>query len=343
VRRFGYVFDPLFLICCSLYAANRWLIKPHSHIVFFHSWFNDLWLIPCALPPVLLVQRWLGLRIHDEPPTAGEIAAHLVGWSILFEVIGPHIMRTVGDPWDAVAYTFGAVVGFICWRVLKFTDLGWDPGFDFLAPFYRRMEWVLAGKKLQRCRTAFLLPAPTPRRALLIGEGHGRFLAPLLKMHPGVHCICVDASKRMLDVTRARLVELGLDTRNVEFVQADLAEWTPPRNSFDLIVTHFVLDCFTERQLELIVARLANAATAEARWLAADFRKPKKGLARWRAQAILAVMYIFFRWATGIAAERLPAIDSLMGRQGFVLRERRIFEWGLLQSDLWARELALLA
>jgi len=147
----------------------------------------------------------------------------------------------------------------------------------------------------------------------------------------------------MLDVTRARISELGLDAGNVEFVHADLVGWTPPGNSFDLIVTHFVLDCFTERQLELILARLAHAATADARWLAADFREPEKGPARWRAQAILAVMYIFFRWATGIAAERLPAIDALMGRQGFVLRERRIFEWGLLQSDLWGRERASLA
>ena len=89
--------------------------------------------------------------------------------------------------------------------------------------------------------------------------------------------------------------------------------------------------------MEPILARLADAATADACWLAADFRKPEKGPARWRAQAILALMYVFFRWATGIAATRLPGVDPLLRKQGFVLRERRILEWGLLQSDLWRR------
>jgi ubiquinone/menaquinone biosynthesis C-methylase UbiE len=323
-----------------MYAANRWWIKPHTQIVFFHAWFNDLWLIPCALPPLLLLQRWCGLRNHDDPPTLGEIAAHLVGWSILFEVIGPHIMRTTGDAWDAVAYAFGATVAFVWWRVLKIYSPPKSGSFDLLAPFYRRMEWVLAGAKLQRCRLAFLAEVPAPRRALLIGEGHGRFLAPLLQAHPKAHCVCVDASQRMLDVTRARILELGLGAEKVEFVQADLATWTPPVNSFDLIATHFVLDCFTEAQLERILRGLAMAATADARWLAADFNEPREGPARWRAQAILAVMYVFFRWATGIAAEKLPVVDGLMEKQGFVLRSRRMFEWGLLRSDLWARSQA---
>ena len=58
-------------------------------------------------PPVLLIQYWLGLRAHDWAPTFGEVAAHVVGWSILFEVIGPHIMPTTGDPLDAASYAVG--------------------------------------------------------------------------------------------------------------------------------------------------------------------------------------------------------------------------------------------
>jgi hypothetical protein len=126
VRRFTYVGDPIFLICCALYATNRWLVKPHVHAVFFHSWFNDLLLIPCALPPLLLIHRWLKLRAHDEPPTAWEIAGHLIGWSVLFEWIGPHIMRTTGDPWDVVAYTVGAVAAFCCWRMFRVRPLSSD-------------------------------------------------------------------------------------------------------------------------------------------------------------------------------------------------------------------------
>ncbi len=332
MRRFRYVFDPLCLFCCALYAANRWLIKPHCHIVFFHSWFNDTLLIPCALPPVLLAQRWLGLRAHDQFPTAGEIFAHWVGWSILFEWIGPHILPTTGDVWDAVAYGAGAIVAFGLWQVADR-----PANFDWLAPHYRWMEWLLAGPKLQRCRAAFLPALAAPRNVLIVGQGHGRFVVELLRQYPEVRCTCVDSSRRMLDVTRQRLAAEGLDATRVEFVHADILEWTPPDRAYDVVATHFVLDCFRPEQLARVLPKLARAAAPEARWLLSDFNEPASGLARWRARVILEVMYVFFRWAVALPASKLTAPDSLLAQCGFQLRERRVFEWGLLHSDLWVQ------
>jgi hypothetical protein len=117
VKRFRYFFDPLCLVCCALYALNRWEIKPHTHLAFFRFWFNDSLLIPCALPPLLQVYRWLKLRTHDDRPSSAEIFGHLVLWSALFEWIGPHLMRgTTGDWRDVVAYSVGGLAAFICWR-----------------------------------------------------------------------------------------------------------------------------------------------------------------------------------------------------------------------------------
>ncbi len=333
VRRFGYVFDPLFLLCCALYAANRWLIKPHSHIEFFHSWFNDILLIPCALPPLLLVHRWLKIRPPAAMPTIGEIAAHWAGWSVLFEVIGPHIMRTVGDPWDVVAYGAGAILAGLWWRRPSSNSAG----FDLLAPHYRWMEIVLAGEKLQRCRAAFLHSIPAPRRALLIGEGNGRFLTQLLRAWPDTQCICVDSSASMLEKARARIISAGLGVSNVQFTHADILEWTPPSGQFDLIISHFVLDCFRPEQLEGLVARLSKATAPDARWLIADFSEPPSGIAKWRARAILEAMYLFFGFATGLSADHLTVPDTILARSDFLLRERREFDWGLLHSDLWEK------
>jgi ubiquinone/menaquinone biosynthesis C-methylase UbiE len=336
VRRFRYVFDPLCLICCLLYAANRWLIKPHCHIIFFHNWFNDTLLIPCALPPVLLLQRWLGLRTHDQFPTAGEVIAHVAGWSILFEVIGPHILPTIGDPLDAVAYAGGGAFAFYWWRWMERREPAERPAnFDWLAPHYRWMEWILAGPKLQRCRAAFLNGLPAPRHALIVGQGHGRFVVELLRRHPQARCTCVDSSRRMIEVTRRRLAAHGLDAGRVEFVHADILRWTPPRAAYDLVVTHFVLDCFRREQLARVVPSLAEAATPEARWLLADFHEPPAGIAKWRARAILEMMYLFFRWAADLPASELTAPDAMLTQCGFKLCERRTFEWGLLHSDLW--------
>lgn len=117
MRPFGYFRDPLFLLCCALYALNRWVLKPRVHSAFLHDHFNDLLLIPCALPVLLWLQRKLRIRTHDQPPTVGELALYLVVWSILFEFIGPHLMRGVtGDPWDVVSYFAGGILAAAWWN-----------------------------------------------------------------------------------------------------------------------------------------------------------------------------------------------------------------------------------
>lgn len=80
-----------------------------------HAYFNDLWLIPCALPLLLWLQRRAGLRGHDGLPTRTEVLGTLVLWSVLFEVLGPRWMPVTGDPWDVVAYGVGAMVSWIWW------------------------------------------------------------------------------------------------------------------------------------------------------------------------------------------------------------------------------------
>jgi ubiquinone/menaquinone biosynthesis C-methylase UbiE len=209
--------------------------------------------------------------------------------------------------------------------------------FDLLAPHYRWMEWLLAGEKLQRCRTAFVQAIPRPRRVLMLGEGNGRCLVELLRAYPEAHFTCVDASRPMLDRARARVRTQGLGDERVEFVHADVAEWQPPLGRFDLLVTHFFLDCFRADQLVQIIPRLAAAAAPGARWLLADFREPASGVVRWRARAILRTMYFFFQRVTRLSASRLTPPDSFLQKCGFALRKRSLSEWGLLHSDLWER------
>jgi ubiquinone/menaquinone biosynthesis C-methylase UbiE len=209
--------------------------------------------------------------------------------------------------------------------------------FDTLAPHYRWMEWLLAGGKIQRCRTAFLGETKQACRALLVGEGNGRFLSELLRANSSVQVTYVDASARMLEQARARLQRDGRSAERVDFIHADILSWSPPRDGFDLLVTHFFLDCFRPHQLAEVVARLSAVAAPDARWLVSDFREPDGGLAQWRAHWILTVMYWFFRIVTRLPARQLTPPDPFLEQQGFVLQSRRLSEWGLLHSDLWVR------
>lgn len=114
---FRYALDPLCLSACFLYAVNRWLIEPVCAWPFLHEHFNDLLLIPAALPLILGLQRWIGLRRHDRPPTVLEIIGHLLVWSLISELLGPFVFAwSVGDLLDVLAYSAGALVAGAWWN-----------------------------------------------------------------------------------------------------------------------------------------------------------------------------------------------------------------------------------
>jgi ubiquinone/menaquinone biosynthesis C-methylase UbiE len=210
--------------------------------------------------------------------------------------------------------------------------------FEALAPHYRWLEFCLAGEKLQRCRTAFLEQVTEACNVLVVGEGNGRFLVECLCRCAHAKVTCLDASGQMLRIARSRIERLGLARGQVNFFQGDILTWRPAEGPFDLIVTQFFLDCFTSEQLELVVSKLSEAATPRVSWLLADFQVPGTGLRRVRAQIIHGLMYWFFRVITKLPARHLTPPDQFLTAQGFSLRERKVFELGLLHTDWWIRE-----
>lgn len=209
--------------------------------------------------------------------------------------------------------------------------------FDLLAPHYGWMERVLAGRLLQRARTAWIDPLADREHLLIAGVGHGRCLHALLPRHRRLRVTCVDASAGMLREAESRARRAGLDLARVQFIHARLPEWKPAAASCDALATHFFLDCFAPRELAAVVAALAGAATPEASWIVTDFAVPPRGWTRQRARAVHALMYAFFRVATRLPARRLTPPDALLAAQGFALAGRRTFSRGLLQSDWWRR------
>jgi SAM-dependent methyltransferase len=209
--------------------------------------------------------------------------------------------------------------------------------FDRLAPHYRWMESILAGSLLQRCRLAWLDEVADARRVLIAGEGTGRFLAACAPRMPHARFTVVDSSSGMLAQAEARWRRAGGAADHLSVVHAALPEWTPPTGEFDLVATHFFLDCFPEPELRAVVERLSGAAAPAACWLLSDFEVPATGVARLRAKLVLALAYAFFRLATRLPARRLTPPEPALLAMGFHCRHRQTFNAGLLKSELWHR------
>lgn len=194
---------------------------------------------------------------------------------------------------------------------------------DRIARSYRWLEYAGFGRALEHRREAFLSEVANARRVLVLGDGDGRALAALLAAAPQARIDYVDLSARMLQLARGRAGDLRVAYRQ------DDARTTPlPAAEYDLIVTHFFLDCFDAADQAHLIARITSAATPQARWLVSEFR---------RSGFLVRALYLFFRAATGLKTRRLVDHHPLFQRYGFRSARSESAWRGLLASELWIR------
>jgi len=207
--------------------------------------------------------------------------------------------------------------------------------FDRVARFYRAMEYLSFGPLLERCRCTHLAALAGARRALVIGDGDGRFTVRMLAANPQLHALAVDASPQMLRLLTKRAERAGQRDR-VAAACEDARTFVPRADGCDLVVTHFFLDCLTEDEAADLVARIRPHFAAGARWLVSEFDVPaSNALGAWASRAVIAALYRAFGVLTGLAVREIPPWRRILADAGMQCRQSRSWLGGLLVSELW--------
>ncbi len=208
-----------------------------------------------------------------------------------------------------------------------------------IARWYRWLEYAAFGKRLERCRNYYLHSVSDASKVLMLGEGDGRFLKAFTAVSMRSDIDYVDVSAAMLTIARHRLARArGTEDGTVGFFRSDVQNEPLPGSSYDLVITHFFLDCFNDQEIDRIVSTIAGSALTNTRWLVSEFHQPIRGVWKYAALCILYVIYAFFHWTTGLESRRLPSYKSALILNGFFLEREQMFLKGLLVSQLWRRE-----
>jgi SAM-dependent methyltransferase len=209
------------------------------------------------------------------------------------------------------------------------------PRFDRVARIYRAMEFLTFGPLLERCRFFYLPRLSEVRRALVFGDGDGRFTARMLAEHHEITVDAVDLSPAMLQLLRSRVIRCGAE-RRLSTDCADARAFTPAGSDYDLVVTHFFLDCLTAEEAAQLIARVRPRLAPGATWLVSEFAVPARGrLRRWIAQLLIALLYAAFRLLTGLRVRAIPPWRDLLARAGFAPAASHAWLGGVLVSELW--------
>ena len=207
--------------------------------------------------------------------------------------------------------------------------------FDRVAGFYRWAEYLALGSSLRRTRERLLPYCTVARKALVLGDGDGRFTAALLQRAPAVQVVAVDTSAKMLELLRKRCAQQG-DAQRVEIRHQSALDHHVAAGT-DLVATHFFLDCLMQDEVTLLAEKLARDVGDSGIWIVSEFGLPARGLGRWFARAYIRGLYLAFRLLTGLRPQHLPDHGSAMRSAGFVRRVHTRSLGGLLISELWQK------
>lgn len=202
--------------------------------------------------------------------------------------------------------------------------------FDWIAPLYDPLAFLVFGRKLQRAQTVFLGQIPPGASVLIVGGGTGWLLERVLTTCQPKHVVYLEASAQMAARASRRIVRHAV-VGSVAFRVGDETQ-LKPNERFDVIMTPFVLDLFTEKTLlTAFIPTLRSRLAPGGLWAVTDFVQPQTG---WQ-KALLWSMIRFFRLTAGIEIRQLADWQRCLRETGLTLQNRERQVGGMVSTEVW--------
>lgn len=201
--------------------------------------------------------------------------------------------------------------------------------FDNSAWFYDPLARLVYGKTLVNAQVYLLKYIAPGSEVLIAGGGTGWILEEITKIHPsGLSITYVDVSANMMALARKRKT----GENKVTFIN-DAIENLKPATRFDTVITPFLLDNFTDENLNKLFTYIHHLLKPGGLWLNTSFQLTGK----WWQAILLNTMFIFFKVLCKIEASKLPPIDQCFRQHHYQLVEEKTFFGDFITSKAYSK------
>jgi len=164
---------------------------------------------------------------------------------------------------------------------------------------------LVFGQQLKSVQIESLHYIPAGSCILIVGGGTGWILEEIANLFPsGLEITYIDKSSKMIELSKKRNYQLN----TVEFINAPLEDTSLKHDYYNVILTPFFLDCFSQPTFEVVSEKLDKSLNPLGLWLYIDFYLSAQST--FMQKILVKFMYTFFRLASRIEARKLPDIDS---------------------------------
>ncbi|CAN5580179.1 hypothetical protein BH10BAC5_BH10BAC5_20370 [soil metagenome] len=207
-----------------------------------------------------------------------------------------------------------------------------DADFNFIAPFYDLIAFLVFGNNLRNAANYYLRSINADSKLLIIGGGTGSVLEFLSDMNIPLDIVYIDSSSKMIARSKKRSVSRNLKISFINGNEEDI-----PSDNYDTIISPFFLDLFNEKRLKQVLEIFRKNLNIDGNLIVTDFRFTGEGTVFQRSLSFL--MHMFFRLFTGIESKRLKKINSYLLKCGFKLTEEKCFYKNFIYSGVYETEI----
>jgi len=208
-------------------------------------------------------------------------------------------------------------------------------GFNRIAPFYNIASVISSFNKIHKSQTWLLSKQMKFSKVLIIGGGDGKFLLEAMKQGLSEQYYYIDISDAMIKLAQSKIKkQLPLSLSSVIFICGSYQD-IPENEKFDLIVTPYFLDCFSDDELSLVVDKLYSQLTIEGTWFFADFNIPEGSFRSFIFKNIIQLLYGIFNLFCDLRVNRLPDFSKEFCKYGFTILYEKYFLGGLLVARIY--------
>lgn len=203
-------------------------------------------------------------------------------------------------------------------------------GYNRIARYYDDLAGLVFGKGIFDSQYYYFKFIPQGSKVLILGGGTGWVLVELLKVSPTSEIWYIDSSIQMIQLASNKVG----DTHQVHFINGTEVE-IPAQINFDVVVTNFFLDGFSENELPHLMSTIERNLNSNSIWLAADFIHSNK----LQHKFILWIMHLFFRHVANHPNQYLMDWEGALCNGSWRVERNQLFCSGQIKSVLLKQKL----
>ena len=219
-------------------------------------------------------------------------------------------------------------------EVKKISSSRTRSGFNFLSPFYDFLAATFSFNRIFKSQIA-LLSEEKYNSVLLFGGGTGKLLMELMKRNIAQQYCYIDISDKMIARAKRKVKKHFPEKINsVEFIRGSYNDI--PGKKFDAVFTPFILDCFSEEELSIVMKKLDEHLSENGKWYFSDFHIPaQKG--KPVSKIIIRMLYFFFNIVCGLGIKKLPPFEEKFARLCYMTTKKKYFMKGMIQAKIYEK------